>query len=96
MSKKRRPTQRAPDWWESARFQAVCVAWSWFRQSGVASSHPPAGNASRWLAVLYELKRNNRLSYTEFKPCGMLSADQLRNIGEKRHNEKSVVRPNAR
>jgi len=21
-----RPTQRAPDWWESARFQAVCVA----------------------------------------------------------------------
>jgi hypothetical protein len=23
---KSRPTQRAPDWWESARFQAVCVA----------------------------------------------------------------------
>ena len=21
-----RPTQRAPDWWESARFQAVCAA----------------------------------------------------------------------
>ena len=21
-----RPTRRAPDWWESARFQAVCVA----------------------------------------------------------------------
>jgi hypothetical protein len=21
-----RPTQRAPDWWDSARFQAVCVA----------------------------------------------------------------------
>jgi len=42
-----RPTQRAPDWWESARFQAVCVAWSGFRQSGVTSSHPPAGNASR-------------------------------------------------
>ena len=20
------PTQRAPDWWESARFQALCVA----------------------------------------------------------------------
>ena len=41
-------TKRAPDWWESARFQAVCVAWSGFRQGGVASSHPPAGNASRW------------------------------------------------
>jgi hypothetical protein len=40
-------TQRAPDWWESARFQAVGVAWSWFRQSGVVSSRPPAGNASR-------------------------------------------------
>ena len=23
------------------------MAWSWFRQSGVVSSHPPAGNASR-------------------------------------------------
>jgi hypothetical protein len=41
------PTQRAPDWWESARFQAVCLAWSWFRQNGVVSSRPPAGNASR-------------------------------------------------
>ena len=43
-----RPTQRAPDWWESARFQALYVAWSWFRQNGVISSHPPAGNAHRW------------------------------------------------
>ena len=42
------PTMRAPDWWESARFQAVCVAPGWFRQSGVISSRPPAGNASRW------------------------------------------------
>jgi hypothetical protein len=23
---KKRPTQRAPDWWESARFRALCVA----------------------------------------------------------------------
>ena len=45
-------TQRAPDWWESARFQAVCVAWSGFRQSGVVASHPPAGNANRWVADL--------------------------------------------
>ena len=27
----------APDAGEFARFQAVCVAWSWFRQSGVVS-----------------------------------------------------------
>jgi hypothetical protein len=27
----RRLTQRAPDWWEAARFQAVSAAWSWFR-----------------------------------------------------------------
>ena len=46
-----RLTKRAPDWWESARFQAVCVAWSWFRQNAVISSRPPAGNASRWAAV---------------------------------------------
>jgi hypothetical protein len=37
-----------PDWWESARFQAVDVAWSWVQQSGVLSSRPPAGNAHRW------------------------------------------------
>jgi hypothetical protein len=42
-----RLTQRAPDWWESPRFQAVFWARSWFRQSGVVSSRPPAGNASR-------------------------------------------------
>jgi len=45
-----RPTQRAPDWWESARFQTVFLARSWFRQNGVVSSRPPAGNASRWAA----------------------------------------------
>ena len=44
---KKRLTQRAPDWWESARFQAVCVASNWFRQNGVISSRPPAGNANR-------------------------------------------------
>ena len=27
-----------PNWWESPRFQVVCVAWSWFRQNGVVSS----------------------------------------------------------
>src|SRR6266545_7834749 len=47
-----RPTQRAPDWWESARFQAVCLAQDWFRQSGVVSSRPPAGNAHRWAVAL--------------------------------------------
>jgi hypothetical protein len=42
-----RPTMRAPDVWESARFQAVCVAWSVFRQNSVTSARPAAGNASR-------------------------------------------------
>ena len=41
-------TQRALDWWDSARFQALCVAWSWFRYNGVISSRPPASNAHRW------------------------------------------------
>jgi hypothetical protein len=56
---KSQPTQRAPDWWESARFQAVCVALSWFRQNGVVSSRPPVPwqitpghNANRWAALL--------------------------------------------
>ncbi len=42
-----RLTQRAPDGWESPRFQAVCMAGGWFRQNGVPSSRPPAGNAHR-------------------------------------------------
>jgi hypothetical protein len=59
----RNPTQRAPDWWESARFRAVRVAWSWFRQSGVLSSHPPAGNASRWHApcIISEKEKDKRV-----------------------------------
>lgn len=52
-------TQRAPDWWESARFQAVCVAWSWFRQSGVVSSRPPAGNASPLAGFAEKQNRQN-------------------------------------
>jgi hypothetical protein len=42
------PTQRALDWWESPRFQAVCVAWSWFRQTGVVSARPPEGNPANY------------------------------------------------
>ena len=42
-----RPTQRAPDVWESARFQAVFAALSWFQQNGVISTRPAAGNAHR-------------------------------------------------
>ncbi len=51
------PTQRAPDGWESPRFQAVCMARSWFRQSGAASSRPPAGNAHRWATFLKIMNR---------------------------------------
>lgn len=45
------PAQRAADGWDAsrARFQAVCAACGWFRQSGVFASRPPAGNASRWV-----------------------------------------------
>jgi len=57
-----RPTQRAPDGWESARFQAVCVASSWLRQNGVVSSRPPAGNANRW-AAKPQIKSGVYISY---------------------------------
>jgi hypothetical protein len=52
----KRLTQRAPDGWESPRFWALSVAGSWFRQSGVVSSRPPAGNASRWAAMSFQKK----------------------------------------
>jgi hypothetical protein len=58
-SYKRRLTMRAPDVWESARFQAVFLAWSWFRQNGFISARPAAGNASRWAAQ--EITTSNNL-----------------------------------
>ena len=59
-------TQRAPDprqltpglaWWESARFHAVYVVSSWFRQSSVTSSRPPApfGDATRRVTLTVSL-----------------------------------------
>jgi len=33
-----------------AAFSGRFLGSGWFRQSGVVSSHPPAGNASRWVA----------------------------------------------
>ena len=44
---KQRLTMRAPDVWESARFQAFFLAWSFFRQKRVISARPAAGNANR-------------------------------------------------
>ena len=38
---------RAPDVWDSARFEALCVAWSGSRQNRVILARPAAGNASR-------------------------------------------------
>jgi hypothetical protein len=42
-----RPTQRAADKWESARFQAVFNASAGFRFRAWSTTRPPAGNASR-------------------------------------------------
>ena len=92
----RRLTQRAPPferappfgrlragWWESAHFQAVCVALSGFRENGVVSPRPvveprrdtPAGNASRWAAVARcltfffstEMRRNTILEGSSYR-----------------------------
>src|SRR5687768_13179188 len=64
---------RAPDWWESARFQAVCVTWSWFRQNGVISSRPPAGNAHRWAAT--------HSSFIRAEPCETIESRRKTTAG---------------
>ena len=38
------PTQRAQMKWESPRYQAGCVAKSWFRKNGVPPSHSSYAN----------------------------------------------------
>jgi hypothetical protein len=37
-------------------FCRVFVAWSWFRQNGVVSPHPPVGNANRWRSLALQEK----------------------------------------
>jgi len=44
-----RPTQRAPDWVGVCAFSGSFLAQAGFRQSGVVSSRPPAGNAHRYV-----------------------------------------------
>ena len=51
--RQRRPTLRAPDWWGRTAQIGLHLASSWFRQSGVISSHPPAGNANRWASNIF-------------------------------------------
>ncbi len=41
---------RAPDKWDSPRFQAVCVASGFFRFRTLSPLRPLAGNAGRWAA----------------------------------------------
>ena len=45
-----RPTQRAADKWESARFRTVFNASAGFRFRALSVSRPLAANASRWVA----------------------------------------------
>src|SRR6266511_2274439 len=46
-----------------AAFSGSFLAQGWFRQSGVISSHPPAGNAHRWAFVNNQDK--DRLIYNK-------------------------------
>ena len=50
MASQRRPTKRAPDKWESARFRSIFLALSFFYISSRIHAHPLAGNANRWAA----------------------------------------------
>src|SRR6266508_801109 len=83
-----RPTQRAPDWRESARFQTIFLARSQFRQSSVISSRPPAGNAIRWAEnqrhSSYENKSTDLRCYCEPKYFSLHGVDVANAIPEER------------
>ncbi len=53
---KRHLTMRAPDWWDSARFQALFVARSWFRQNGVVSSRQQVTQAVGQHGMIFECR----------------------------------------
>jgi hypothetical protein len=46
------PTQRAADKWDSARFLGIFYASAKSRSQALSASHPPAGNANRWVAIM--------------------------------------------
>jgi hypothetical protein len=48
MVNQRRPTKRAPDVWDSARFTSIFLASGFFYISSIVHARPHAGNASRW------------------------------------------------
>jgi len=43
-----RPTKRAPDLWDSARFTGIFLASGFFYISNIVHARPQAGNANRW------------------------------------------------
>lgn len=47
-SSQSRPTQRAADGWESARFTGIFLALGFFYISSLFPARPPAANANRW------------------------------------------------
>jgi len=53
-----RPTQRAPDVWESARFRSFFLASSFSLLPGRVHARPHAGNANRWVAQEQEQEQN--------------------------------------
>jgi uncharacterized membrane protein len=57
-----------------AAFSGCFLAGGWFRQSGVVSSHPPAGNAHRWAFLGQEVScmLTTLLTYFLFVLSGIL------------------------
>jgi hypothetical protein len=48
-----RPTMRAPDKWESARFTSLFLASGLYSPQAESTLHPLAGNANRWALVQF-------------------------------------------
>jgi len=48
----KRPTKRAADGWESARFSSFFLASGFFYISSLFPARPPAANANRWAGTV--------------------------------------------
>jgi hypothetical protein len=64
---KTRPTKRAPDKWESARFRSIFLALSFFYISNSFHARPLAGNANRWAGVCKVMSEQGISTHLRFK-----------------------------
>jgi hypothetical protein len=79
---KGRPTQRAPDWWDSSGQKELILRRSIFCKMSLIHARPPAGNAHRWPAKCANMKHPEFGNFTYDEPLGWYEGRLTDGFGE--------------